>query len=73
MQREPSEVPAPLLLTVEQAAEQLGMGRTTLYSLISSGRVESVRVGRLRRLRPEAVERYAAGLLAGAEGTSDAT
>lgn len=73
MKREPLETPAPLLLTVEQAAKQLGMGRTTLYSLIRSDKVESVRVGRHRRFRPEAVERYAASLLAKTEGRSDAT
>ncbi len=51
-----------LLLTVEEAAEQLGIGRTLLYSLIRTGQITSVRVGRLRRLRPADLEAYAARL-----------
>jgi excisionase family DNA binding protein len=39
------------LLSVEQAAEQLSIGRTTMYALVKSGQIKSVRVGR-RRLIP---------------------
>ena len=47
--------PVPLVLTVEQAAERLGIGRIVMYALVSSGAVESVQIGRLRgvpRRRP---------------------
>ena len=37
----------PLVLTVEEAAERLSVGRTVMYALVSSGAVESVRIGRL--------------------------
>jgi excisionase family DNA binding protein len=40
----------PLVLTIDQAAERLGVGRTIMYALVSSGAVESVKIGRLRRL-----------------------
>ena len=30
--------PVPLVLTVEQAAERLGIGRTVMYALVSSRR-----------------------------------
>ena len=51
-----------LVLTVEEAAELLGIGRTLMYALISAGEVESVRIGRLRRVPIDALERYVIGL-----------
>jgi excisionase family DNA binding protein len=47
-----------VLLTVEEAADRLRIGRTTMYALVSSGAVESVKVGRLRRVPVEAVDAY---------------
>ena len=47
-----------LLLTVEEAAEMLRVGRTTMYALIKSGEIESVPVGRLRRVPAECVTEY---------------
>jgi excisionase family DNA binding protein len=53
---------AKLLLTVEEAAHRLGIGRTVMYRLVSSGLVESVRVGRLRRIPPECLDEFVATL-----------
>ncbi|WP_407653543.1 helix-turn-helix domain-containing protein [Actinoplanes oblitus] len=39
------------VLTVEEAAKLLRVGRTTVYDLIRNGRLASVRMGRLRRIR----------------------
>jgi excisionase family DNA binding protein len=39
-----------LLLTVQQAAARLGIGRTLCYDLIASGALQTVQVGRLRRI-----------------------
>ncbi|MFG2901524.1 excisionase family DNA-binding protein [Streptomyces zaomyceticus] len=50
------------LLTVEEAARRLRIGRTLCYRLIGSGELESVPVGRLRRVPPEAVLDYVARL-----------
>ncbi len=36
----------PITLTVDQAAKRLGIGRTLMYALVSSGEVESVTIGR---------------------------
>ena len=47
-----------LLLTVEEAAEQLGIGRTLAYALVKDGEIESVRIGRLRRIPAAALGRY---------------
>jgi excisionase family DNA binding protein len=53
---------AKLLLTMEEAAEQLGIGRTLMYSLIRTDQISSVQIGRLRRIRPADLEDYAARL-----------
>ena len=45
----------PLVLTIDQAAERLGVGRTIMYALVTSGAVESVKIGRLRRVPADAL------------------
>jgi excisionase family DNA binding protein len=50
-ERRTSEREPERLLSIEQAARALGIGRTALYSEIGAGRVRSVKVGR-RRLVP---------------------
>jgi excisionase family DNA binding protein len=50
------------LLSVEEAARRLGIGRTVCYRLISSGELESVTVGCLRRVPADAVPEYVARL-----------
>lgn len=47
-----------LLLTVEEAADQLGIGRTLMYALVKDGEVESIHIGRLRRIPADALPRY---------------
>ncbi|MET4922293.1 excisionase family DNA-binding protein [Streptomyces sp. PSRA5] len=44
------------LLTVEEAARRLGIGRTLCYSLIRSGQLESIPLGRLRRVPADAIQ-----------------
>ena len=51
-----------LLLTVEEAAKRLRLGRTLVYQLISSGELESVTVGRLRRVPAECLAEYVKAL-----------
>jgi excisionase family DNA binding protein len=53
-----------MLLTVEESAAVLGIGRSLMFELIGSGTIETVRVGRLRRIQPEALRRYVASLAA---------
>jgi excisionase family DNA binding protein len=52
-----------VLLTVAEAAQQLGIGKTTAYALVSSGDLASVRIGRLRRVHVDSVAEYAAQLV----------
>jgi len=54
-----------LLLTVEESAKQLRICRSSMYKLIGSGEVESVQIGRLRRIKPSALEDYVQRLSAG--------
>ena len=54
---------ARAMLTVEQAAETLGIGRTTMFALIKRGDIESVRIGRLRRVPADAIDTYTQRLL----------
>ena len=50
------------LLSVEEAARRLRIGRTTMYSLISAGQIETVTIGRRRLVPPECVTAYVAVL-----------
>jgi len=52
------------LLTVEEAARRLSLGRTTLYALLKDGQIMSVRIGRLRRIPADALDTYTARLIA---------
>lgn len=47
-----------ILLTPERAAERLDIGRTTVYGLIDSGELESVKIGRSRRIPADALIAY---------------
>jgi excisionase family DNA binding protein len=51
-----------LLLTAIEAAEVLGVGRSTVYELIAAGQIESVRIGRSRRIPRAALVAYVARL-----------
>ncbi|WP_409332598.1 helix-turn-helix domain-containing protein [Trujillonella humicola] len=48
----------PLLLTPEEAARVLGVGRTTLYALMKAGDLRPVHIGRSCRLSRAELERY---------------
>ena len=40
----------PVMLTITEAAQRLSIGRSMLYELMASGAIESVHIGRLRRI-----------------------
>ena len=54
-----------LLLTPIEAARALGIGRSKLYQLIQSGRLQSVLIGRSRRIPKQALAQYVASLTSG--------
>lgn len=50
--------PQQLLLTVEEAAEVLRVGRTTIFQLIRTGELATVQIGRLRRVSLESLRQF---------------
>ena len=47
-----------LLLTIEEAADQLSIGRSLMYEQVLSGALRSVRIGRLRRIANSDLEAF---------------
>ncbi|WP_035949941.1 helix-turn-helix domain-containing protein [Parafrankia sp. EUN1f] len=47
-----------LLLTVDEAAEVLGVSRAKLYQLMKAGAFASVSIGRLRRIPADELSAY---------------
>lgn len=60
------------LLTVEEAAETLGMGRTATFEQVRLGRLKSVRVGRSRRIPIDYIDDFVALLKSEADAESAA-
>jgi len=46
------------LHTVESVAKHLNISRTRAYALIGEGQIESVTIGRARRITQSAIDRY---------------
>jgi excisionase family DNA binding protein len=59
----------PLLVSVEQAAGLLGIGRTTLYELIRRGDVRPIRIGRCVRIPRRELEAFVERLIADADAS----
>lgn len=55
----------PLLITAEEAARRLSIGRSKCYELMEAGIVPSIKIGRLRRViaseLPNTIERLRKG------------
>ena len=51
----------PILISVNDAAQILNLGRTSIYSLINAGRLTTVKVGRRTLVRMDSVRKLAAG------------
>jgi excisionase family DNA binding protein len=58
-----------LLLTPEHAAAKLDVGRTTIYALMASGELQSVKIGRSRRVPASSLDEYV-GRLESAQGAA---
>ncbi len=48
----------PLVVTPEEAAEMLKVGRTKIYALMQRGELRSVRIGKSRRIPRAALEAF---------------
>jgi excisionase family DNA binding protein len=70
--RPDSDDPTLALLTVEEAARRLRIGRTLCFQLIGTGELESVPIGRLRRVPAAAIPEYVNRLRAANRPTTTA-
>jgi excisionase family DNA binding protein len=55
--------PDRLLYSVEEAADLLGMGRTFMFHLLATGEIDSLKIGRRRKIPRDALARYIERLL----------
>jgi excisionase family DNA binding protein len=53
----------PILVTVEDAAEMLSIGRTAAWELVRKRKIRSVKIGRARRIPMAAIQEYVDNLL----------
>lgn len=60
MERHTRIPPFKLLLTMEEAAQTLSLGRTSLYALVMRGKIVSVKLGRRRLVPIAALEQFVA-------------
>lgn len=47
----------PICVRVNDAARMIGIGRTKLYELISSGELETVKIGKATRITTDSLHR----------------
>jgi len=47
-----------LLIDPREAARRLSLGRTTVYEMLQRGELESISVGRARRIPTDAIEEW---------------
>jgi excisionase family DNA binding protein len=57
---------SPLFHQIPEACRLLGVGRSSVYVLIASGKLASVSIGRRRLIAASEIERFAAELTKGA-------
>ena len=50
----------PITATVNDTAKALGLGRTSIYSLIREGRLEAIKMGRRTLIKVESIHRLIA-------------
>ena len=50
--------PVKVLLTIDEAAQALSIGRTLLYDLLMRQQIASIKVGRARRVPMTAIDDY---------------
>jgi excisionase family DNA binding protein len=56
-----------LLLSPEEGADLLGVGRTQMFELIARNEIESFKIGRLRKVPRDAIDTYIERLRAQAQ------
>lgn len=59
--------PRSLLLTTEEAQAQIKVGKTTMFALLKSGEIKSVRIGRSRRVVASSLREFVEARMADAQ------
>lgn len=59
-----------LMLTVDEVAESLGVGRAAVYDLMRLRKLGSVKIGRSRRVPVEALRDYVRKAMAASDGVA---
>lgn len=54
----PLNGPGQLLYSVEEAADLLGIGRTFMFRLLATGEIDSLKIGRCRKIPRDAIDGY---------------
>jgi excisionase family DNA binding protein len=67
-----SDAQSPRLLDVQQVSDLLNISRTSVYDLISTGELESIKIGRSRRILSEDLELFIQSLKAEQSESSQA-
>jgi excisionase family DNA binding protein len=63
-----SELESKLLLSVEEAASRMSLGRTLVYALVRRGEIRSFKVGKSRRIPVGALHTFILKYATHAEG-----
>lgn len=50
--------PGQILYSVEEAAELLGIGRTFMFHLLATGEIDSLKIGKRRKIHRDALDGY---------------
>jgi excisionase family DNA binding protein len=50
----------PLAVPINDTAQALGLGRTSIYAMIADGRLEAFKLGRRRLVKTESIRRLIA-------------
>lgn len=50
--------PERLVYSVEEAADILGIGRTFMFQLVTTGQIDSFKIGSRRKIHRDAIDRY---------------
>ena len=48
---------SPLLLSINEAAKTLSLGRTSVYALIKQGKLETIKLGRRTAVKVDSIRR----------------
>lgn len=64
-----ADEPQQILITVDEAARRLSIGRSHVYAQMQRGLLRSVRIGRSRRILEHDLDAFVNELIGGQQGT----